>query len=110
MEKVTLSVPMMYADHHVLKVREALSALSGVSKVIASSGKKKVTVYSEDGQLSAGRVAQALVEAGYPPNEELPVVGIKHQSEDGSPWYTIIQRVTKTEMKDLEMSGDFRRY
>jgi hypothetical protein len=32
------------------------------------------------------------------------------RSEDGSEWYTLVNRITKTEMKDLEMSGDFRRY
>jgi copper chaperone CopZ len=110
MQKTVISVPTMFADHHVLRVREALLGLSGVSKVVASSARKQVAVAYDDSVLSSDRIAQALVEAGYPPNEELPILGQHHQSEDGSPWYTVLQRVTTTEMKDLEMSGDFRRY
>jgi copper chaperone CopZ len=110
MQKTVISVPTMFADHHVLRVREALLGLSGVSKVVASSARKQVAVAYDDSVLSPDRIAQALVDAGYPPNEELPILGQHHQSEDGSPWYTVLQRVTTTEMKDLEMSGDFRRY
>ena len=110
MQKTILSVPTMFADHHVLRVREALLGLSGVDKVVASSGRKQVAVAYDDSVLSPDRIAQALVEAGYPPNQELPILGQLHQSQDGSPWYTVLRRVTTTEMKDLEMSGDFRRY
>ena len=30
--------------------------------------------------------------------------------DDDSAWFTSIQRITRTNMKDLEMSGDFRKY
>ena len=35
MEKAQFSVPTMWADHHVLKVRETLASLPGVQDVIA---------------------------------------------------------------------------
>mgnify|MGYP001023628929 CR=1 FL=1 len=110
MQKTVISVPTMFADHHVLRVREALLGLSGVTKVVASSARKKVAVAYDDSVISSDRIAQVLTEAGYPPNQELPILGRHQQSQDGSPWYTVLQRVTTTEMKDLEMSGDFRRY
>ena len=44
MEKTVLSVPTMWADHHVLKVREVLTALDGVQDVYASAAWKQVVV------------------------------------------------------------------
>ena len=37
MEKVVLEVPTLWADHHVLKVREALAKLEGVDDMYVSS-------------------------------------------------------------------------
>ena len=74
-----------------LRVREVLLGLSGVSKVLASSARKQVAVAYDDSVRSPDRIAQALVEAGYPPNEELPILGQHRQSEDGSPWYTVLR-------------------
>lgn len=110
MNRVTLSVPAMYADHHVLCVREALLKLGGVQQVVASSGRKRVTVVYEDGALTPGQIMSALAAAGYAP-DQAPIVPVTAKpSKDGSAWYTVLHRITKTEMKDREMSGDFRRY
>jgi hypothetical protein len=38
MKKVVLDIPTLWADHHVLKVRDALVNLEGVEEVFASSG------------------------------------------------------------------------
>ncbi len=37
MEKIVLNLPTLYADHHVMILRDALLALDGVSEVYASS-------------------------------------------------------------------------
>ena len=110
MKRLTYSVPAMYADHHVLRVREALATIGGVTEITASAAQKKVTIAFEDGVISPERIEQALAEAGYAPGEELALSASPKPSQDGSAWYTVLHRVTKTEMKDLEMSGDFRRY
>ena len=109
MKKLTLSVPTMYADHHVLEVRSALAKLNGVVQIEASAAAKRVTV-DYDGELSPGDVEQALAKTGYSPNQEPSLPELPKRSEDGSAWYGLIHRTTETEMKDLEMSGDFRRY
>ncbi|MEJ2207618.1 MAG: hypothetical protein P8129_01105 [Anaerolineae bacterium] len=36
MEKVTFNIPAMWADHHVLKVRQTLTQIGGVENVLAS--------------------------------------------------------------------------
>ena len=110
MKSLTLAVPAMYADHHVLKVRDALLGLSGVVEVVASASTRQVALdYEEDG-IGPEHVAQALADAGYPPEQEQALGRLPKPSDDESPWHSILPRVTTTEMKDLEMSGDFRRY
>ena len=64
MEKVILSMPKMWADHHVLKVRETLTALDGVEDVYASSAWKQVVINYDPGKLSEAAMAEALVRAG----------------------------------------------
>jgi len=110
MKTVTYSVPAMYADHHVLRVRAALTHVKGVEHVVASAGRKKVAVAFDEASTSADKLGQLLTEAGYPPDQAPTFPATPKQTEDGSAWYTILQRATKTEIKDREMSGDFRRY
>ena len=110
MKTLTLRVPIMYADHHVLQVRNALNGLDGVAETAASSARRQVTVSYEEDAISPQAIESALAEAGYPPGQEPSLPEVPKNHEDGSSWFTILQRVTTTEMKDLEMSGDFRKY
>lgn len=109
MKKLTYSVPAMYADHHVLRVREVLAGIKGVTEIQASAAQRKVTIAVEDG-VAPSQIEQALTQAGYAPGVEPSLEPLPQPSQDGSAWYTLIRRITKTEIKDLEMSGDFRRY
>ena len=109
MPRITFSVPMMYADHHVLRVRDALSALHGVTDITASAAAKQVAVEGTD-SITPEAIERVLTEAGYPPNQDLPMSRTIKGTEDGSSWYTLVQRVTVTERKDLEAAGDFRKY
>jgi copper chaperone CopZ len=104
----TLSVPSMYADHHVTAVRKVLNALPGVQEIRASAAFKQVTVKHTE-ETSEKVLADALAEAGYPVGEQRPVE--EEPSRQGDPaWYECASRSTKTHAADLEMSGDFRRY
>ncbi len=110
MDKVTFSVPAMWADHHTLAVRDALGQVDGVSDVIASPLYKDVLVKYDPAVVGPDELAQTLAEAGYEVGKapELPEqpAGI----EDTSDWFRFQNRVTETDMRDLEMSGDHRRY
>ena len=109
MKRVTLSLPSMYADHHVLRVRQLLSEIEGVESIAASAGAKVVTVEFDDA-LSADDIGARLAEAGYAPNQEPPMVEVPLAIKDGSSWYTIVDRTTVTNMKDLAAAGDVRSY
>lgn len=110
MERVTFSTPTLYADHHVLKVRQVLLALDGVKDVIASSMYRDVTVDYDPSKISAEAIQQAIEAAGYPIGVEPDFSDLVPAHDDTSPWYTYIRRVTQTIQADLEMSGDFRKY
>jgi len=110
MEKMMLDVPKMYADHHVEAVRTALLQLDGIEEVIASSAFKRVIVGYDPKRLRPSGVEEALRAAGYAPGEDWPLPSLPEGKEDASPWFRVIQRVTRTDMRDLEMSGDFRKY
>jgi copper chaperone CopZ len=109
MSKAVFTVPKMWADHHVLKVREALTGLNGVQDLYASSAWKQVMVEYDPDDLDEAAIAAALAEAGYEVDE-----AFKWESEPlkgGDPaWKQLDVRVTKTNERDLALSGEFRRY
>ena len=109
MEKTVLSLPKLWADHHVLKVRELLLALDGVQDVYASSAWKQVLVNHDPSKSDAAAIVKALAGAGYEVSEELGLEGVPLGAGDPQ-WDALGVRVTKTNERDLELSGDFRRY
>jgi copper chaperone CopZ len=70
MEKVTLNVPGMYGDHHVLAVRDILGKLPGVEDIYASSAFKQVVVKFDPAKAKAADFESALSAQGYGQNEE----------------------------------------
>jgi len=111
MTKVVLEVPTLWADHHVLKVRDALTALEGVESVYASSGWKQVLVNYDAAKTDPAVIEKALAEAGYPVGEgELPVLALPGTRLRDPQWAVLGLRMTETNQTDLEMSGEFRRY
>jgi copper chaperone CopZ len=111
MEKIVLNLPTLYADHHVLTLREALLALDGVSEVYASSAWKQAAVTYDPAKVAPDAVEAAAVEAGYPVGEaELPVLVQREDIGRDPQWEKFDVRVSKTNNVDLEMSGEHRRY
>ena len=111
MKKVALEVPTLWADHHVLKVRDALTGLEGVEDVYASSAWKQVLVTYDDAKVDGAAIEEALVGAGYPVGEgEMPVVVQPLDKRRDPQWEKLGFRVTTTNQVDLEMSGEFRKY
>ena len=115
MENALFSVPAMYADHHVIAVRKALTAMPGVEEVWASSAWQQVQVAYDPATLSPQDISRALEQAGYPVSEGT-AEGDGHQatsvglSTKDPAWDVLGARVTKTIQADLAMSGEFRRY
>jgi copper chaperone CopZ len=66
-EELTLTVPDLWADHHILKVRDALADLDGLESIEASAKDRTLTLLIDPSRLDAARVTDHLVAAGYPP-------------------------------------------
>ncbi len=110
MAVVTLQVPTMWADHHTLRVRQTLADIKGIERVEASAAARRLIVHYQTEAISPEQIEEALVIAGYDPNQVPAVASGPKRHQDGSPWYTVIGRETQTLTKDREMAGDFRRY
>jgi excisionase family DNA binding protein len=110
MEKTCFGVPSMYADHHVLAVRDALAGLDGVTDVYASAAWQQVFVSYDPEKATPQAIEKALREAGYPPGEMPSLPAPRGKREKDKVWETLDFRPAKTYQADLEMSGEFRKY
>jgi copper chaperone CopZ len=78
MEKVTLNVPGLYGDHHVLAIRDILGKISGVEDVYASSAFKQVAVTFDPAKAQPADFEGALAAEGYAVGEEaLPEAAVE---------------------------------
>jgi copper chaperone CopZ len=101
----------MWADHHVLKVRDALLTLEGVQDVYASAAWKQVLISYDPAKTDQAAIEEALTKAGYPVGEgEAPVLTQPTKLRRDPQWEVLGSRMTETSQIDLEMSGEFRRY
>ena len=111
MAKTTFDVPTLWADHHVLRVREALVNLEGVKDVYASAAWKQVLVDYNSKKVKKADLEKALADAGYPVGEGgVPIVIPPTELRRDPQWAVMGSRMTETSQIDLEMSGEFRRY
>lgn len=73
METLTIELPTMYGDHHVLEVRRLLLALKGVTDAYASSGFRVVEVIYDPAEVGPEAITTILAEAGYAGELPMPV-------------------------------------
>ena len=65
METLSIDLPAMYADHHVVEVRGLLLKLPGVEDVYASSAFHIVRVRVDPAKINEAALRSKLSEAGY---------------------------------------------
>jgi copper chaperone CopZ len=109
MASLELTIPSLWADHHVIKVKQLLSPLPGVENVFASAAFKAVEIEFDPGKTSPAALTKALTDAGYAPGE-LQVVEPQGYGRYDPMWETNGVRVTVTNQVDLQLSGEFRKY
>jgi copper chaperone len=110
MEKVTLNIPTLWADHHVLAVRQALGQVKGVAEVTASAMYQDVLIQYDPAAVTPQDLADTLAQAGYPVAAAMQLPTHPLRIDDSSDWFRFQERITITDNRDLEMSGDFRKY
>lgn len=107
MEEKSLTVPGMWADHHVLKVREVLCTIEGVVDVEAEALPRRVTVRFDPARTSADAVTRELETAGYAIGD---IAQSGERPKNKPEWASNGSRMTRTNEIDLSMSGDYRKY
>lgn len=110
MDKTTFSIPAMWADHHVLAVREALGKVDGVKEIVASAMYKDVLVKYDPATVAPDALERTLTEAGFEIAKVPDLPTHPERIDDSSDWFRFQERITETDMRDLEMSGDHRKY
>lgn len=105
-EELLLTVPAMWADHHVLAARRLLTRLDGVRAVAASSLGRRVSVTFAPGKVDHETIIAALTAGGYEPGD----LEAAPAPERAKPAWTHAPRVTTTDPDDLALSGDYRQY
>jgi len=102
MAKTTLDVPTLWADHHVLQVRDALVNLDGVNDVYASAAWKQVLVNYNNKKVKKADLEKALANAGYPVGKgEVPVLTQPTEVRRDPQWEVLGSRMTQTNEADL---------
>jgi len=107
MEQLALTVPGMWADHHVIAVRGLIQEVDGAEVTGASAMDATLLLEYDPAKTDAQKIAARLEQAGY-------AVGGAADAEapptDKPAWATAGVRVTTTDPADLAMSGDHRKY
>ena len=88
-QKESISLPAMFGDHHVVAVRQIVSALPGVKEVQASASRRKILVTFNRAQLTVEAILAALSQHGFAPGasptaavgagDNLPIVAAADQ-------------------------------
>ena len=73
MASLSLELPSMYGDHHVIEVRRILLEFEGVSEVYASSGFRAIEVEYNGKKTPKKDLIAALENAGYTRDFTLPL-------------------------------------
>jgi len=88
MTSVSIEVPLMFADHHVVEVRRILFEIPGVEEVNASSSFQVVKVDFDPDKTSEDIVKQKLDENGYLGDLQVPLeTGEPAVGSDGETWF-----------------------
>jgi copper chaperone CopZ len=69
MDKLVLTIPTLYGDHHTMAVRRILGELPGVANVYASAESHQVSLTHDASKTSRQTIEKALTDQGYTPGE-----------------------------------------
>ena len=94
----SISLPTMFGDHHVVQVRQIVTALPGIKDIRASASRRKLSVTFNRAQLTLEALCAALAKGGFAPGaaaaealgtgEHLPIVAAADQVDIREVKYT----------------------
>lgn len=107
MEQLALIVPGMWADHHVIAVRGLFREAEDIQVTGASAMDATLSLEYDPAKTDPQKIAAQLEQAGYTVGE---AADAEAPPTDKPAWNTAGVRVTATDLADLTMSGDHRKY
>jgi len=94
MTSLTVDVPVMYADHHVVEVRRILFEIPGVETIDASAAFQVVEIEYDSEKTSEDVLRQTLDEAGYLGEFQVPTEsGEPAVGRDGTTYFRHMEAV-----------------
>lgn len=105
MTKTVVSLPTMYADHHVTAVRRLLLAHPGVQGVVASSAFLQAEIEYDPGAMSSAEIRRVLAEAGYPEGDGASPALPRANGRGDLAWERLGVRVTRSHPADPKTPG-----
>lgn len=69
MDKLVLTIPTLYGDHHTAAVRRLLGEVPGVSDLLVSAAYRQVSLAYDPGKTTVEAIEKALSAQGYAPGE-----------------------------------------
>jgi copper chaperone CopZ len=112
MKKITIDLPTMYGDHHVIEVRRILLAIPGVEDIYASSGFRAVEVTYDPEKVNDLEIQLKLDEAGLPGEWSIlaePGVAVARTNGDGSFRHTAVYEQTRQVVSFAQNVGSMGR-
>lgn len=111
MQEITLDVPGLYGDHHVLILKALLEEVDGVEEMYLSSAWKQILLRIDPNRTSREAIEAALEGAGYGVSAgETPILIERDRIGRDPQWSKSEFRVTKSYPADMEMVGQFHRH
>lgn len=77
MVTLTLDLPTLYGDHHVIEVRALLAGLPGVRPLVASSAWQAVELEYDPARITPADIRAALAARGYTADPGLPAASAR---------------------------------
>jgi copper chaperone CopZ len=112
MKKLTLDLPSMYGDHHVIEVRRILFAIPGVEEVYASSSFRVVEIVYDPARVNDLEIQLRLDEAGYLGEWTVlaePSVAVTRKDGEGSFRHTAVYEQTRQTVSFAQKVGSAAR-
>ncbi|KAA3641986.1 MAG: copper chaperone [Chloroflexi bacterium] len=109
MKKLTLQLPKMYADHHVVEVRRLLEEMPGVKAIYASSAFHQAQIEYDGRQVKEEDLTAKLEEAGY--MGEMPMDVEREAHQEDTPFFrktAVIEQVGSSVSFAQEVNGQGR--
>src|SRR4030042_6736794 len=90
MEKLQLTIPTLYGDHHTLAVRAVLEKMEGISSLFVSPGRHQIALQFDPKKVKREAIEQALAAQGYEAGGDGPgsAPGLNERSTRHSPPYS----------------------